>query len=109
MNAFGLATCPSLIGMGACATAHQWARELMAFGYDVRLMSASYVAYVKRGKNDATDAAAICAAVSRPGMRFVVFAPSTRDLLIRPRSENVCARQWFVACLTRNPNTGRTL
>ena len=66
----GLPRC--LIGMEACATSHHWARELKALGYDVRLMPASYVkAYVKRNKNDAADAAAICEAVTRPSMRFV--------------------------------------
>ena len=52
-----------LVGMEACATAHQWARELKKFGHDTRLMPPTYVkAYVKRGKNDAADAAAICEA-----------------------------------------------
>ena len=61
----GLAPC--LVGMEACGTAHHWAREPRALGHDVRLMPAHYVkAYVKRGKNDAADAAAICEAVSRP-------------------------------------------
>ena len=61
-----------LIGMEACATAHQWARELKKLGHDVRLMPPTYVkAYVKRGKNDAADAAAICEGVTRPSMRFV--------------------------------------
>src|SRR6266550_7289208 len=53
-------------------TAHYWARELRALGHEVRLMPAQYVkAYVKRNKNDAADAAAICEAVVRPTMRFV--------------------------------------
>jgi hypothetical protein len=44
---------PCLVGMEACATSHQWARELKKLGHDVRLMPANYVkAYVKRGKND---------------------------------------------------------
>src|SRR6478735_3506465 len=63
---------PCLVGMEACGTAHYWARELRALGHEVRLMPAHYVkAYVKRGKNDAADAAAICEAVTRPSMRFV--------------------------------------
>ena len=63
---------PCSVGMEACATAHFWARELRALGHDVRLMPAQYVkAYLKRGKNDAADAAAICEAVTRPSMRFV--------------------------------------
>jgi transposase len=63
---------PCRVGMEACATAHQWARELRKLGHDTRLMPPTYVkAYVKRGKNDAADAAAICEAVTRPSMRFV--------------------------------------
>src|SRR5262245_37551686 len=61
-----------LIGMEACATAHHWARELIKLGHEVRLLPPAYVkAYVKRSKNDAADAAAICEAVTRPSMRFV--------------------------------------
>ena len=63
---------PCLVGMEACASAHHWARELTALGHQVKLMPAQYVkAYVKRGKNDAADAEAICEAVTRPNMRFV--------------------------------------
>jgi transposase len=58
---------PCLIGMEACATAHHWARELRKLGHEVKLIPPSYVkAYVKRQKNDAADAAAICEAVTRP-------------------------------------------
>ena len=61
-----------LVGLEACATAHHWARELMALGHEPRLMPAHYVkAYVKRNKHDAADAEAICEAVVRPTMRFV--------------------------------------
>ncbi len=61
-----------LIGIEACATSHHWARELRGLGHDVRLMPPSYVKpYVKRQKNDAADAEAICEAVQRPTMRFV--------------------------------------
>jgi transposase len=61
-----------LVGMEACATAHFWARELKALGHDVKLLPPAYVkAYVKRGKNDALDAEAICEAVQRASMRFV--------------------------------------
>ena len=63
---------PCLVGMEACGTAHHWARELIKLGHTVRLMPPSYVkGYVKRSKNDAADAAAICEAVTRPSMRFV--------------------------------------
>lgn len=63
---------PCLIGIEACATAHHWARELRKLGHEVRLMPARYVKpYVKRNKNDAADAEAICEAVTRRTMRFV--------------------------------------
>jgi transposase len=63
---------PCLVGMEACASSHHWSRELQALGHTVRLMPAAYVKpYVKRQKNDATDAEAICEAVMRPTMRFV--------------------------------------
>lgn len=61
-----------LIGIEACAGSHYWARELIKLGHDVRLMAAQFVTpYRKGGKNDATDAEAICEAVGRPNMRFV--------------------------------------
>src|SRR5262249_38794950 len=56
----------------ACASSHHWSRELQALGHRVRLMPPAYVKpYVKRQKNDSTDAEAICEAVTRPNMRFV--------------------------------------
>ena len=65
---------PCLVGMEACATSHCWAREISKYGHEVRLMPPTYVkAYVKRGKSDAGDAAAICEAVTRPTMRFVAI------------------------------------
>jgi len=88
---------PCLVGMEARATAHYWAREIGALGHDVRLMPPSYVkAYVRRQKNDAADAEAICEAVTRPTMRFVPVKSAerqgvlvlhrTRDLLVRQRT-----------------------
>jgi len=63
---------PCLIGMEACAGAHFWARKLAGFGHTVKLMAPQFVKpYVKRNKNDARDAEAICEAVTRPSMRFV--------------------------------------
>ncbi len=63
---------PCLVGVEACGTAHHWARVIRSLGHEVRLMPPQYVkAYVRRGKNDAADAAAICEAVTRPSMRFV--------------------------------------
>jgi len=88
---------PSLVGIEACATAHHWARSIMAFGHTVKLMPPAYVKpYVKRQKNDTADAEAICEAVTRPTMRFVpvkgeeqqsvLVLHRTRDLLIRQRT-----------------------
>ena len=88
---------PCRIGMEACGSAHYWARELRALGHDVVLIAPAYVkAYVKRGKNDAADAAAICEAMSRPDMRFVpiksadqqavLMLHKTRDLLVKQRT-----------------------
>ena len=63
---------PCLVGIEACASSHHWSRELQTLGHTVRLMPPAYVKpYVKRQKNDATDAEAICEAVTRPNMRFV--------------------------------------
>jgi transposase len=63
---------PCLVGIEACGSAHHWSRELQALGHTVRLMPPAYVKpYLKRQKNDATDAEAICEAVTRTNMRFV--------------------------------------
>ena len=87
---------PCLIGMEACGTSHHWARALTELGHEVRLMPP---AYVKRGKNDAVDAEAICEAVTRPTMRFVVMKSAeqqaalslhrTRNLLVKQRTQLV--------------------
>ena len=62
-----------LVGIEACPSAHHWGRELQGLSHTVKLMPPSYVkAYLKRSKNDANDAAAICEAVTRPSMRFDV-------------------------------------
>src|SRR6202165_1911038 len=106
--AFFKALPPCLIGMEACATAHHWARELTKLGHEVRLMPAKDVkAYVKRNKNDAADAEAICEAVRRPTMRFVrIKSPEqqgqlmqhrTRDLLIRQRTQLINALRAHLA------------
>ena len=99
---------PCLIGMEACATAHYWARELTKLGHQVRLMPAKDVkAYVKRNKNDAADAEAICEAVGRPTMRFVrvksaeqqgrLMQHRTRDLLMRQRTQVINALRAHLA------------
>jgi transposase len=63
---------PCLVGMEACGSSHHWAPELIKLGHDARMMPPAYVKpYVRRQKNDAADASAICEAVTRPSMRFV--------------------------------------
>ena len=86
---------PCLVGMEACATAHHWARELGALGHEVRLMPPAYVkAYVKRNKNDAADAEAICEAVTRPSMRFVpIKSAEAQSLLMLHRARHLLVRQ----------------
>jgi transposase len=86
---------PCLVGMEACATAHYWARELTALGHTVKLMPPAYVkAYVKRNKNDAADAAAICEAVTRPSMRFVpVKDTEQQSVLMLHRARSLLIRQ----------------
>lgn len=91
-----------LVAMEACGGAHHWARELMHMGYEVRLIPPAYVKpFVKRQKNDAADAEAICEAVQRPNMRFVAVKSAeqqasalvfrTRDLLVRQRTQTINA------------------
>jgi transposase len=87
---------PCLIGMEACAHAHDWARKLTVFGHTVKLMAPQHVKpYVQGQKNDRNDAAAICEAVSRPGMRFVPVksvAQQDGQALLRIRAERVAQR-----------------
>src|SRR5271157_3697247 len=108
MLAFFKALPSCLVGMEACATSHYWARELAKLGHQVRLMPAKDVkAYVKRNKNDAADAEAICEAVRRPTMRFVpvksaeqqsrLMLHRTRDLLMRQRTQLVNALRAHLA------------
>ena len=105
--AFFEALAPCLVGMEACATSHHWARELTKLGHEVRLMPAKDVkAYVKRNKNDAADAEAICEAVRRPTMRFVRIKSAeqqgqllhrARDLLMRQRTQLINALRAHLA------------
>src|SRR6478672_1850214 len=99
---------PCLIGIEACATAHYWARELTKLGHEVRLMPAKDVkAYIKRNKNDAADAEAICEAVRRPTMRFVqvksadqqaqLMQHRARDLLMQQRTQLINAMRSHLA------------
>src|ERR1700692_4131989 len=93
---------PCLVGIEACASSHHWSRELLGLGHTVRLMPPAYVKpYVKRHKNDAIDAEAICEAVTRPNMRFVATKTReqqscltlhrTRHLLIRQQTSVINA------------------
>jgi transposase len=86
---------PCLVGIEACPSAHHWARELQGLGHTVRLMPPSYVkAYLKRSKNDANDAAAICEAVTRPSMRFVpIKTKEQQTALMLHRARQLLVRQ----------------
>ena len=86
---------PCLVGLEACATAHYWGRELRKLGHDVRLMPPSYVKpYVKRQKNDAADAEAICEAVTRASMRFVeIKSPEQQSVMSLHRVRQMLMRQ----------------
>jgi len=99
---------PTVIGMEACGGAHHMGRELRGMGHEVRLLPPQFVKpYVKRGKNDAADAEALCEAMSRPTMRFVtVKTPESqaalmlaglRDRLIRNRTQLANAIRGYAA------------
>jgi transposase len=99
---------PTRIGLEACGAAHYWARLLRGLGHEVVLLPPQYIKpYLKRGKNDALDAAAICEAMSRPGMRFVPVKSAeqqaalmmlrTRDLLVKQRTMLVNAMRGHAA------------
>jgi transposase len=89
---------PTGIGIEACGASHQWARLLQSFGHTVKLIAPQLVKpYIKRGKNDAADAEALCEAMSRPTMRFVpvktveqqaaLMLVGVRDRLVRNRTQ----------------------
>src|SRR3982074_19216 len=84
-----------LVGIEACASSHYWSRELQALGHTVRLMPPAYVKpYVKRQKNDAADAEAICEAVTRANMRFVpTKTPEQQSCLMLHRTRHLFIRQ----------------
>ena len=113
-----------LIGIEACGSAHHWARQLTKLGHDVRLMPPSYVkAYVRRQKNDAADAAAICEAVTRPSMRFVpvrsvenqaaLMYHKVRELLVAQRTQLLNALRSHLAevgiIAAQGPSNARAL
>ena len=86
---------PCLVGIEACATSHHWSREIGALGHTVRLMPPAYVKpYVKRQKNDAADAEAICEAVTRANMRFVeTKTPEQQACLMLHRTRHLFIKQ----------------
>lgn len=97
-----------LVAMEACSGAYHWARELTQMGHQVRLIPPAYVKpFVKRQKNDAADAEAICEAAQRPNMRFVAIKSEeqqasglvfrTRDLLVRQRTQTINAIRGHMA------------
>ena len=107
-----------LVGIEACATSHHWAREISKLGHEVRLMPARYVKpYVKRNKNDAADAEAICEAVTRPTMHFVAIKTReqqavlmlhrTRKLFVRQRTMLINALRAHLAVFGIVAGVGR--
>ncbi len=100
--AFFAAQPPCVVALEACGGSHYWAREISKLGHEVRLIAPKYVKpFVKRQKNDAADAEAICEAAQRPTMRFVAVKSEaaqasglvfrTRDLLVRQRTQTINA------------------
>jgi transposase len=86
---------PCIVGLEACGSGHHWARELVKLGHDARLMPPNYVkAYVRRQKDDAADAAAICEAVTRPSMRFVpIRSIDNQAVLMRHKVREILVSQ----------------
>nr|WP_165982757.1 IS110 family transposase [Dankookia rubra] len=99
---------PCVVAMEVCSSAHHWARALAELGHTVRLIPPAYVKpFVKRQKNDAADAEAICEAAQRPTMRFVALKSEAvqanavvfraRDLLMRQRTQTINALRGHLA------------
>ncbi|ESY44744.1 transposase [Mesorhizobium sp. LNJC372A00] len=98
----------TVVATEACGGSHHWARLLQSFGHEVKLIPPQYVKpYVKRGKNDAADAEALCEAMSRPTTRFVpvkiakqqaaLILVGLRDRLIRNRTQLANAIRGYAA------------
>ena len=108
MMAFFERLAPTVIAIEACGASHHWARLLQSFGHEVKLIAPQLVKpYVKRGKNDAADAEALCEAMSRPSKRFVpvktaerqaaLMLVGLRDRLIRNRTQLANAIRGYAA------------
>ena len=110
---------PVLVAIESCGSSHHWARLLQSFGHEVKLIPPQYVkAYVKRGKNDAADAEALCEAVTRPSMRLVpvkkerqaaCMLMTVRERLVSVKSQLSNAFRSYAAEFGhRRPPAGRT-
>jgi transposase len=108
MISFFEALRPTVIAIEACGGSHHWGRLLASFGHEVKLIPPQLVKpYVKRNKNDAADAEALCEAMSRPTMRFVpvktaeqqasLMLVGMRDRLIRNRTQLANAIRGYAA------------
>src|ERR1700720_859697 len=113
-----------LVGLEASGSAHHWARELIRLGHEARMMPPAYVKpYIRRQKNDAADAAAICKAVTRPSMRFVgvrtlenqaaLMRHKAREMLVAQRTQLINALRGHLAEIgviaARGPKNARDL
>lgn len=97
---------PCKVGMEACGSAHYWARKLQALGHTVQLIAPQYVKpFVKRNKNDAADAEAICEAVTRPSMPAVPIKNASQQAILSVHR----ARQGFIKARTAQANQIRGL
>jgi transposase len=95
----------TLVAIESCGSSHHWARLLQSFGHEVKLIPPQYVKpYVKRGKNDAADAEALCEAVTRPTMRFVPIKSQDRQAACMLMT----VRERLVMVKSQLAQTGRT-
>ncbi|WP_311236065.1 IS110 family transposase [Escherichia coli] len=90
---------PCLIGMEACSSSHYFARLFTRYGHEVKLIPPQYVKpYVKTNKTDATDAEAICEAVTRPNMRFVQIKTEEQQAVLALHTERGILIRERIAC-----------